>query len=544
MKLPPDDLRDKRFLLPLPRRTFLGAMAALAAHTAVEAQGLSRQRLRIATATEPSSFDPHFTYFGPNRQAHMPVFEPLVMYAADLSLKPALATHWRATSATVWEITLRGDVRFHDGSPFSAQDVIFSLERARSIPNSPSTLGVYTQAIKRITAPDPLRLVVETNGTAPLLMFDLANIPIASQRVSGQASTASFDAGVGVIGTGPYRFENWQKGRSIQYAANDGYWGERPNWRSVDVLTIPDGAQRIKALADGVVDFIDQVPPARIASLKLQPGVSIMEVPSNFLIFLHMDQFRSTSPFVTDKSGAPIANPLRDVRVRKAISLALDRDEIVSRALSGAAQPAFQLLPSSFAGTVSDLPLQARDLGQARRLLADAGLPDGFRLTMHGTRGRYANDVAVIELVARQLQDIGIDARSESLPSNDFFAKASSGLNGEPAFSMIQVGWASVEPSGALKGLLATFDARAGMGSSNRGRYSNPEVDALLARALQTVNDHERARLLAQATRVAIVQDQGIVPLYFPVNAWAARKGLRFTPRVDASTFPMDVAPA
>ena len=526
------------------RRAFLGTMVALTLPAGAKAQLQSQEALRIATATEPSSFDPHFTYFGPNRQAHMPIFEPLAMYGADLTLKPALATTWRATSATTWEIILRSGVRFHDGSPFSAADVIFSLARARSIPNSPSTLGVYTQAIRNITASDPLRLVVETNGTAPLLMFDLANIPIASQRVSGQATTASFDAGVGVIGTGPYRFEAWQKGRSIRYSANDGYWGGRPSWKSVEVLHISDGAERVKELGAGAVDFMDQVPPALIAALKRRQDVNIMEVPSNFLIFLHMDQFRKISPFVTDKAGAPIANPLLDRRVRKAISLALDRDDIVSRALSGAAQPAFQLLPSSFAGTLSDIPPQPRDLVQARRLLADAGLPDGFRLTIHGTRGRYANDVAVVELVASQLQDIGIDARTESLPSNDFFAKASSGLNGEPAFSMIQVGWASVEPSGALKGLLASFDARAGMGSSNRGRYSNPEVDALLARALQTVNDQERASLLAQATRIAVVQDIGIVPLYFPVNAWAARKGLRFTPRVDSSTFPMDILPA
>jgi len=150
----------------------------------------------------------------------------------------------------------------------------------------------------------------------------------------------------------------------------------------------------------------------------------------------------------------------------------------------------------------------------------------------------------VLQLVAQQLGVIGIEASAESLPSNEFFARASSGLEGQPAFSMILVGWASVEPSGALKGLLATHDPKAGLGSSNRGRYSNPQVDALLQQALGTVDEAQRAALLARATRIAVLTDRGIVPLYFPVNTWAARKGLRFVPRVDSSTFPMDIGPA
>lgn len=528
--------------LPTQRRAFLGAFALAGLPGVSRAQ--AGDTLRIAAATDPSSFDPHFTYFGPNRQAHMPVFEPLAMYGADLSLKPALATRWRAVTPTRWEIELRDGVRFHDGTAFDAEDVVFSLDRAQRIPNSPSTLGVYTRAIKSITAPERLKLVVDTHGTAPLLMQDLANIPIISRRVSAQATTASFDAGQGVIGTGPYRFVEWKRGRSIRYAHNPQHWSGQAPWRNVEVMHMPDGAARVEALLRGDVDFIDQVPPAAMDSLRNRPGIEVMTVPSNFLIFLHMDQFRKVSPHITAKDGSAIPNPLRDVRVRKAISLALDRKDLVERALGGAAEPAAQLLPASFPGTIAGLRDTGRDLVQARALMRDAGLADGFRLVIHGTKGRYTNDVGVIERVAQQLRVIGIETHTESLGSTEFFARASSGLNGEPAFSMILVGWASVEPSGALKGLLATYDQAAGLGSSNRGRYSNREVDALLERGLQTTDDAQRATLLARATRLAVVEEQGIVPLYFPVNAWAGRKGLRFAPRVDASTFPMDVAPA
>lgn len=528
----------------ISRRGFLASLVAMG----LPGFGLAQvvpptDTLRIAAATEPTSFDPHFTYFGPNRQAHMPVFEPLVMYGADLALIPALATSWRATTGTRWEVMLRGGVRFHDGTPFDAEDVVFSIERVKRIPNSPSTLAVYTQAIKSIEVVGPLHLIIETRDTAPLLMQDLANIPIVSRRVSAQATTSTFDVGQGVVGTGPYAFVRWERGRKIEYAAFDAHWGGRPRWRRVEVAYVPDGASRVEALLRGNADLIDQVPPTAQSTIRQRGEANVLTVASNFVIFLHMDQFRKNSPYVTAKDGGAIQNPLLDVRVRKAVSLAIDRRAIVGRALGGAAEPAFQLMPAGFPGTISGAIGHERDLAQARRLLGEAGYPGGFRLVIHGTRGRYTNDVGVLEMIADNLRDIGIDAQAQSLPSNDFFARASSGLNGEPEFSMILVGWASVEPSGALKGLLATFDQRAGMGSSNRGRYSNREVDDLLGQSLRTVPNQERAELLALATRKAVLDDQGIVPLYFPVNAWGARKGLRFQPRVDSSTFPMDAVP-
>ena len=523
------------------RRGFLGALAAMALPLGAKAQASAV--LRIATATEPTSFDPHYTYFGPNRQAHMPVFEPLVMFAPDLSLKPALATRWEATAANLWEIDLRRNVRFHDGNEFTAADVIFSLERVKSIRNSPSTLGVYLQSIEALKALSPHRLLIETKGPAPLLMFDLANIPIMSHRASQTTTTAELDAGKGIVGTGPYQFVRWDKGSLIEYASFNRHWSGRPSWSSVRCLWVPDSDARVKSLVNGEVDFIDQVPPASAPALRERSDVNVMSIASNFVIFLHMDQFRKTSPYVKSNEGTDIDNPLLDRRVRKAISLAIDRQRLVDHALAGAAQPASQLLPSTFAGTIPALAVPTQDLAEARRLLSAAGYANGFRLTMHGTRGRYANDVAVIQEVARQLQGAGITASAESLPSGEFFARASSGLRGEPEFSMIQVGWASIEPSGALKGLLATYDQKAGSGSSNRGRYSHPRVDALLAEALKTADEQKRSALLVQATQVAVVEDQGIVPLYYPTNTWAGRKGLRFSPRVDSSTFPMDIEP-
>lgn len=297
-------------------------------------------------------------------------------------------------------------------------------------------------------------------------------------------------------------------------------------------------------LLAGQVQLIDQVPPESIDKLRAAGGVKISRIPSNFLLYLHLDQARAVSPYATDHAGNPIRNPLLDVRARRAISSAIDRRTITAKLLLDSAVPANQLLPSTFEGTLGDLPEIAFDGRAARQLLTAAGFPEGFRLTLHGTRGRYPKDAEVLQAIAGNLRQIGIDARAVSLPSNEFFARASGNADREPEFSAIQVGWASVEPSGALKGILATIDKDSGFGSSNRGRYSNKKVDEVLGRALEAVEPLARAELLRTATRLAIVEDQAITPLYFPTNTWASHSSVIYQPRVDSSTFPSDALPA
>jgi len=531
----------------IARRRFLwgtAAVAALASGCAGTGAPAGRT-LVIGTATRPNSFDPHYQYFGPNRQAHMPVFEPLAMYGPGLELRPALATGWRALDDSTWEITLRPDVVFHDGSPFVADDVVFSLDRAGKVPNSPSTLGVFVRAIERIEIVKPLTLRIRTKAATPLLMHDLANVPIVSKRISSSATTASFNAGKGIIGTGPYRFVRWED-TLIQYEASEGHWAGPQPWQRVHVVTMDNAQARVRSLLAEQCQLIDQVPAASVAALGQAANIRLFDTASNFLMFLHMDQARPVTPYVTDKQGRSMPNPLRDVRVRKALSLAIDRAALTNGVLGKSAVPANQLLPRSFPGTIQELDAIAYDPQKARDLLAAAGHANGFRLVMHGTDGRYASDKQVLAAIALGLRDIGIDTQSVSLPSTEFFARASAGTgkNGEPEFSVIQVGWASVEPSGALKGLLATPDKSTGFGSSNRGMYSNPKVDDTLARALRTVDSHARENLIREATRQSVVEDQGIIPLYYPTNTWAALRHIRYAPRVDSATYPMDAVQA
>ena len=254
---------------------------------------------------------------------------------------------------------------------------------------------------------------------------------------------------------------------------------------------------------------------------------------SNRVIYLHLDSNREQPPFVTDKAGKPLAkNPMKDVRVRRAMSRAINRPAIVDRIMSGAAIPAGQLLPEGFFGVSPNLKPDPFDPAGARKLLAEAGYPDGFRVTLHSPNDRYVNDEQIAQAVAQMLTQAGIDTRVEAMPSATFFTRAT-----KLEFSLMLVGWGSGtgETSSPLRSLLATYDRDKGTGAANRGRYSNPKMDALVAQALVTVDDQKRAKLLAEACEVSM-NDVGIIPLHYQVSFWGMRKGLTYVPRADEYT--------
>jgi peptide/nickel transport system substrate-binding protein len=233
-----------------------------------------------------------------------------------------------------------------------------------------------------------------------------------------------------------------------------------------------------------------------------------------------------------------LKNPLKDLRVRQAISKAIHRDAIVDRVMEGIAVKAGQLLPDGFFGVSPNLEPEAYDPEGAKQLLADAGLPNGFKLTIHGPNDRYINDAKICEAIGQMLTRVGIEIEVVTMPRSVFFNRASSGgPDGSPEFSFILVGWGAGtgEASSPLRSLLHTYDKERGFGASNRGLYSNPEVDRLTEEALVTVDDAKRAELLAQATEVAI-KDLGIIPLHYQMNVWASRKGIKYKPRTDEYT--------
>ena len=517
-------------------------LAASLAAALLGAGPAGAQEIRMGVASEPTSMDPHFHNLSPNNSMLTHIFDSLVEQDEKQRLVPGLAESWQPIDSTTWEFKLRKGVRFHDGTPFTADDVLFTFERAPNVEGSPSSFGIYTRG-KTVVKVDDHTVHIKTAAPYPLMPNDVSQVFIVSRKNSAGAKTPDFNSGKASIGTGPYRFAEYAPGNRIVVQRNKLYWGPLPPWDKVTFRPIKSDPSRVAALLAGDVDIIDEVPSTDMERLKKDSRVTISQTVSNRIIYLHLDHFRDDSPFVRAKDGGPIKNPLRDRRVRLAISKALDRDLIVSRVMEGVAIKAGQLLPEGFFGVSAKLKPLAFDPDGAKKLLAEAGVPNGFRITVHGPNDRYPNDAKIAEAVGQMLSRIGIDTQVVTMTSSVFFREASTGSPDKgPKFSFILVGWGSGtgEASSPLKSLLATFNRDKGMGASNRGRYSNSEVDKLIDDALATVDDPKRSQLLARATEVA-VEDVGIIPLHYQVNTWAMRKGFAYQPRTDEYTLATGV---
>lgn len=518
------------------------ATVAAASILALGAGAVAAEKLTIGLASEPTAMDPHFHNLGPNNAMTLHIFDRLVDQNEKQQLVPGLAVSWKPIDDLTWEFKLREGVKFHDGSDFTADDVVCTVERAPNVPNSPSSFGTYLKG-KSVEKVDDYTVHFKTAEPYPLMANDISTIRIISDEVGCGAATEDFNSGVAAVGTGPFKFVSYTPGASIVMERNDAYWGEAPIWSEVEFRPISSGPSRVAALLAGDIDMIASVPTTDITTLAANDEIQLSQGVSNRVIYLHMDQFREDSPFITANDGSDIKNPLMDVRVRKAISMAISRDAIVDRVMEGVALPAGQLLPEGFFGVSDNLEVVAYDPDGAKALLAEAGYPDGFQMTIHGPNDRYINDAKIAEAVAQMLTRVGIRTAVETMPRSVYFGRASRGAEGDlPEFSFILVGWGagSGEASSPLKSLIHTFDADKGFGSANRGRYSNPETDALIEEALRTVDDAKRQDLLAAATESAI-ENVAIIPTHFQVNTWAARKGLRYTPRTDEYTLAIGV---
>jgi peptide/nickel transport system substrate-binding protein len=432
-------------------------------------------------------------------------------------------------------------VRFHNGQEFTADDVAFTIARVPNVPNSPSSFAIYTRPIREVQIVDPLTIRFRTAAPYPLMPMDMSNVFILDRQTHEGAATEDYNSGRVAIGTGPFRVVSHRNGDRIEFERNDQYWGDRPAFARVNYRMITNDAARTAALLAGDVDFIDQVPTSDLAKLRQDQRLALSETTGLRIIFLGLDHLRTdASPFVTDNNGQPIArNPLKDVRVRRALSLAIDRQAIVDRVMEGAATPAGQYLPAGIFSHVPDLPAPRQDPEQARRLLAEAGFPQGFRIQLNSPNDRYINDARIAQAIGQMWTRIGVRTAVEAQPWTTFVARA-----GRQEFSAHLIGWGSnPEGSHPLRNLSATWSRERGWGASNRGRYSNPQLDAMIEQALSELDDAKREKILIDAQRLAM-EDVALIPLHIQTNIWAMRRSLAHTPRADELTRAQDVRPA
>ena len=512
------------------------SIVALLAFFATSAQAAD---LAIGLATDVTSLDPHYHNLTPNNNVAQHVYGFLVQRNEKEQVEPGLATQWKPVAPTTWEFTLRKGVKFHDGSDFTAADVVASFNRIPKVANSPSPFTAYTKQVVRIEVVDPHTVRFHTATPYPLMPSDLTQVAIIS-KAAENASTDDFNSGKAANGTGPYKLVRFAKGDRIELARFDGWWGGKTPWERVTMRLLPQNASRVAALLAGDVNVIESTPTADIARLKQDKRLGLYRQVADRLIYLHLDSNRDVSPFVTDKDGRPLdRNPLKDARVRRALSKAIDRKAIAQRVMEGEAVAAGQLVPDFLFGASPNLKVESYDPEGAKKLLAEAGWPTGFGVTLHSPNDRYVNDAKIAQAIAQMWTRAGIATKVTAMPSATFFPQAT-----ELKFSTMLLGWSTGtgEASSSLKALLMTFNKDKGFGGTNRGRYSNTKVDAFTEDALQTVDDVKRAAYLQRATEI-VIDDTGVIPLHFQVNTWAARDGITYVPRVDETTLAWKFKP-
>lgn len=482
--------------------------ASLLSGPSMSARAQERGELRIGTSYKLMTLDPHYANLNENTSLLSHIYERLVYQDESLELKPGLATSWRTLSDRQWEFKLRDGVRFHDGSTFEADDVVYSLERIRDFLKPPSGgFRSSVSGIKAVSAPDPLTVVIETDGPVPNLPLSFSSIFMMNKPTEGFETTEALNAGSPPVGTGPYRFESWSSGEALTLTRNDAYWGGKPAWLKVAFRVIENPAARVAAISTGEVDVADAIPARDVDGLK-QRGAKIASVGAARINFIQFDVDRDTLPGVTDKDGVPIANPFKNPQVRRALALATDRGILVDKILAGYGTAASQVFPTGLPGTSAKLLPEAPDYDQAKALLAKAGYPDGFNLVLAGPAGRYPGDAESLQAIAQSWARVGVRAQPSAAPFSVFNSKRAAG-----DYAVWYGGTSGEAVDIILRALIASPNKERGTGALNFGKYQNAAFDATLAQAESIAVGPERNAALAEATDL-VMADQPIIPLY------------------------------
>lgn len=485
--------------------------------------------------------DPHILFLGPNMAAARHIYDSFVGKDADAHWVPTLAKSWTQIDPMTWEFKLRQGVQFNDGSPFTADDVVASVRRIPAIPNNP---GPYTSNLRTIVstvAVDPYTVRVTTDRANPLLPGQFTNVFIVSKNVVN-ASPEDFSSGRAAIGTGPFRVASFRYGDTEVLEPNPHWWGGKPNWQRVTVRVIGNDAAREAALLAGDLDLIENVPPEDVARLKETKGIAVFGRPADRVAFLLPNVAHDTLALLTDRQGQKLEkNPLRDLRVRQAISLGLDRRALVDRALSGQGAATMQLVPEGFGGWDPAMPVPAVDAAAAKRKLAEAGYSDGFGMTLGCPNDRWVDDARACQAVAQMLSRAGFAMKLDTMPGSVFFPRSRYGKNEWPLI-LYELSLSSLRDGQYILQVVAqSVDEKRGIGDGNRGGFSDPELDRLIEAAVVR-NDAGRDIAIRQALSAA-VERLGIIPMYVEPTIAATRGGIVYRPRLDQQMVATEATP-
>lgn len=498
------------------------SLTAMAVMAALSAQAVT---LKVANQGDALSMDPHSLNESLQITVVENVYEPLVTRDKDYKLSAALATSWKQTAPTVWRFELRKNVKFHDGTPFTADDVIFSYERAKG---EGSDMKSYVGQIKEIRKLGDHSIDVVTNAPFPILpeLFTHWNIMSkkwceenkATQPVDrrkGLENAASFRAN----GTGPFMVKERQPGVRTTFTRNTNYWGKiEGNVDDVIFSVIGNDSTRVAALLSGEVDVMEPVPVQDVERVKGNANLKVLQGPELRVIFLGMDQKRDELLYSNVKGK----NPFKDKRVRQAFYQAIDIETIKNRTMRGAALPIALMLPPQVNGFAPDLAKRLPyDVEGAKKLLSEAGYPNGFEVKMNCPNDRYVNDAEICQAVAANLAKVGVKINLEAETKGTYFPKI---LRRDTSFYML--GWtaSTVDAHNVLYPIMST-PGDGGRGQFNLGAYSNAKVDELTSAVASETDQKKRNDMIREAMKIH--QDEiGHLPLHQQTLNWGTKKNV------------------
>lgn len=492
--------------------------------------------LKVANQGDAVSMDPHSLNESLQLAFTGNVYEPLVARDKKLGLVPGLATAWKQTSPTVWRFELRPGVKFHDGAPFTADDVVFSFRR---VAGDGSDMKSYTSSIKEVRKVSDLVVEIETLTPFPILPDVLTLVYMMNRawcetnkavtpvdRRKGIENLASFKAN----GTGPFRVKERQPGARTVLVRNFQYW-DKVDGNVDEVVFTPIGndATRVAALMSGEVDVMEPVPLQDVARLNTSPALTVLQGPELRTIFLGMDQKRDELLFSSVKGK----NPFKDVRVRRAFYQAIDIEAIRSRVMRGAAAPTALMVGPGIRGFVPEMNKRLPyDPEASKKLLADAGYPSGFEVTMNCPNDRYVNDGEICQAVASGLAKVGVKINLQAESKATYFQKI---LSRNTSFYLL--GWTpgTYDAHNPLTSLMTTPTDK-GQGQFNLGSYSNPKVDELTLKIQSETDQTKRNAMIAEAFKLH-ADDVGHLPLHQQALAWGMKKSVSLTQLADNMMF-------
>jgi peptide/nickel transport system substrate-binding protein len=512
---------------------FRKTLAAALVTTAMLTMGAaSAQTIRIGNQGDALSMDPHSLNESLQLSVTNNVYEPLVARDKNLKLVPGLATSWKQTSPSVWRFELRKGVKFHDGAPFTADDVLFTFARASG---EGSDMKSYTNDVKDIRKVNDFTVDIETKGPFPILPDVLSLLFIMNKkwaednqatrpvdRRKGVENAASFRAN----GTGPFRLRERQPNVKTSFVRNGNYWGKiEGNVVNVEYTPIGNDSTRVAALLSGQVDVIEPVPLQDVARINASGKSKVMQGPELRTIFLGMDQKRDELLYSSVKGK----NPFKDKRVRQAFYQAIDINGIQRTVMRGASKPMALMVGPGINGF--DAAMNNRlpyDPDAAKKLLADAGYPNGFEVALNCPNDRYVNDGAICQAVAANLARVGVKINLQAETKGTYFPKI---LRRDTSFYML--GWTpgTYDAHNALNALMRCVDDK-GSGQFNLGAYCNPKVDELTVQIQSETDKAKRDALIKEAFKLHS-DDIGHLPLHQQALAWGVASNVELVQLAD-----------